>query len=134
MNKIENSNTVYRQRLSKIEKFALVITKKVGTFYFFLVVFVWTLIWLLWNTLMPEGFRFDPYPAFVIWLFISNMLQIFLMPLIMVADTLQSKHAEVRAEKHYEADIKADQAVSDIMCKLEENNKLLNEILAKLNR
>jgi hypothetical protein len=30
------------------------------------------------NTLATEELRFDPYPGFVLWLFVSNMIQIFL--------------------------------------------------------
>ena len=41
----------------------------------------------------PTDLRFDPYPAFVLWLFISNMIQIFLMPLLMVGQNLQAKRA-----------------------------------------
>lgn len=56
----------------------------------------------------PKNLRFDPYPAFVLWLFISNMIQIFLMPLIMVGQNLESKHSEIRAETDYEVNLKAE--------------------------
>lgn len=51
---------------------------------FFFIIFTWTALWLGWNSLVTASFRFDPFPAFVFWLFISNMIQIFLMPLIMI--------------------------------------------------
>ena len=75
--------------------------------------------------------RFDPYPAFVLWLFISNMLQIFLMPLIMIGQNLQSDHAEVRAEADFEVNTKAEREIETILMHLENQNKIIMEILEK---
>lgn len=83
---------------SWLNRLALFITRHVGTMGFFLLIFGWTTIWLAWNLLAPRPLRFDPGPAFVFWLFISNMIQIFLMPLLMVGQNLQAEHAELRAE------------------------------------
>lgn len=63
--------------------------------------------------------RFDPYPAFVLWLFISNMLQIFLMPLLMIGQNLQGRHAEIRARSDYEVKVKAESEVDAILMHLE---------------
>ena len=93
----QNVNKTYRNKMTKLDKLALWITNKVGSMGFFFLIFGWTIIWLGWNTLAPLALRFDPFPAFVLWLFISNMIQIFLMPLIMVGQNLQSKHSEIRA-------------------------------------
>jgi len=81
---IRNSNHIYKSLLNKSERFAGWSTKAVGTINFFFLILFWTICWLGWNMLAPKILRFDPYPAFVLWLFISNMIQIFLMPLIMV--------------------------------------------------
>ncbi len=129
-----NVNKLHQQSLSPLERFAKFITEKVGTMGFFIIIFVWTAFWLLWNIFGPEDTRFDPYPAFVTWLFISNMIQIFLMPLIMIGQNLQARHAELRAERHYDADIKADKSVADIKKMLAEQNALLNKILNKLEK
>jgi len=129
-----NANQLHKQSLTNLEKFAIVITDKVGSMGFFILIFLWTSVWLFWNILAPESLRFDPYPAFVVWLFISNMIQIFLMPLIMIGQNLQARHAELRAERHYDADIKADKSVADIKKMLAEQNALLNKILNKLEK
>ena len=129
-----NANQLHKQSLTNLEKFAMVITDKVGSMGFFILIFLWTSVWLFWNILAPESLRFDPYPAFVVWLFISNMIQIFLMPLIMIGQNLQARHAELRAERHYDADIKADKSVADIKKMLAEQNALLNKILNKLEK
>jgi uncharacterized membrane protein len=86
------------------------------------------LLWLTWNTLSPASSRFDPFPAFVFWLFISNMVQIFLMPLIMVGQNLQSKHAEIRAENDFEVNLKAEKEIKEIKQELTEIKALLRKV------
>jgi len=81
---VRDVNVELRESLSPLERLALVVTEKVGTMGFFLIILVWTIVWLGWNVFAPEDLRFDPFPAFVLWLFISNLIQIHLMPLIMV--------------------------------------------------
>jgi uncharacterized membrane protein len=94
--------------------------------------FLWTLFWLGFNTLAPPNMRFDPYPAFVLWLFISNMIQIFLMPLIMVGQNIQGKHAEIRAENDYLINLKAEMEIRELKEKIDEMTKLLNEIKSEI--
>ena len=84
-----------------------------------------------WNMFAPAAYRFDPYPAFVLWLFISNMIQIFLMPLIMVGQNLQGKHSEIRAENDYEINLKAEKEIAALQKDLTEIKSLLKEYLEK---
>jgi uncharacterized membrane protein len=129
---IRRVNIEHRASLSRLERAALWITNRVGTMGFFLVIFVWTVLWLSWNTIAPASLRFDPFPAFVLWLFMSNMIQIFLMPLIMVGQNLQSRHAEARAEADFEINTKAEKEIEVILQHLERQNDLILEILERL--
>jgi uncharacterized membrane protein len=131
---IRNANILAKQKLSLLDKLALWITKNVGTMGFFFVIFIWTAGWLGWNSVAPKEVRFDPFPAFVLWLFISNMIQIFLMPLIMIGQNLQSDHAEVRAEADFEVNTKAEREIETILMHLENQNKIIMEILEKLEK
>jgi uncharacterized membrane protein len=99
---------------------------------FFLIIFSWTALWLSWNMFAPKHLRFDPFPAFVLWLFLSNMIQIFLMPLIMIGQNLQGRHAEIRAESDLEVNVKAEREIETILLHLENQNKMMLEILKKL--
>ena len=101
---------------------------------FFFAIFIWTAVWLGWNSLAPKEVRFDPFPAFVLWLFISNMIQIFLMPLIMIGQNLQSDHAEVRAEADFEVNTKAEREIETILMHLENQNRIIMKILGKLEK
>lgn len=131
---IRNTNIEHKENLNKLEKLAVWITERVGTMGFFLIIFGWTLAWLSWNTLAPQNMRFDPFPAFVLWLFISNMIQIFLMPLIMVGQNLQGKHSEARAEADFEVNTMAEREIEAILMHLENQNNLILEILKKLEK
>ncbi|MEW6005266.1 MAG: DUF1003 domain-containing protein [Stygiobacter sp.] len=130
---IRNANQIYKEVLKDSEKFAIWITNKVGTIGFFAIIFSWTVLWLSWNVLAPINLRFDPYPAFVFWLFISNMIQIFLMPLIMVGQNLESKHSEIRAETDYEVNLKAEKEVAEIQENLKSIQSEIEEIKTLLN-
>ncbi len=101
---------------------------------FFLLIAVWTVSWLAWNTFGPEQLRFDPGPAFVLWLFISNLIQIHLMPLIMVGQNLQDRYADIRAEADYQVNQLAEQEIETVLEHLSSQNELMLEILRRLER
>jgi uncharacterized membrane protein len=131
---IENVNSLHKKRLSTTDKLALFITDKVGTMGFFFIIFAWTVLWLGWNIWAPVNLRFDPFPAFVLWLFISNLIQIHLMPLIMVGQNLQGKHAELRSEHDYETDKRAEKEIETILLHLEHQQSLMLEILKRIEK
>jgi uncharacterized membrane protein len=131
---IHNVNVKHKESLSTLEKFAVKVTDHVGSMGFFIIIFVWTLLWLGWNTLAPKNLAFDPYPAFVLWLFISNMIQIFLMPLIMIGQNLQGRHAEKRAEADFDVNVRAEKEVEVILMHLEHQNDLILKILDKIEK
>lgn len=128
---IKNTNHVYKNNLKPSERFAIWITDRIGTIGFFILILAWTIFWLGWNMFAPVNFRFDPYPAFVLWLFISNMIQIFLMPLLMVGQNLQAKRAEIRAENDYNVNIKAEKEIALLMQEIKELKKMLSEKSSK---
>jgi uncharacterized membrane protein len=130
----QNINIRHKKGLSKMEKFALWITERIGTMGFFFIVLIWTLLWLVWNLFAPVNLRFDTVPAFALWLFISNILQLFFLPLIMVGQNLQGRHAELRAEEDFETNLKAEQEVKKILNTLEEQHEVLEKILGKIEK
>lgn len=131
---INNINAKHKENITGINKLALWITVRVGSMGFFIIIFIWTAIWLSWNSLAPTNLKFDPYPAFVLWLFISNMIQIFLMPLIMVGQNLQSTHSELRAEEDFNINKKAEIEIETILMHLENQNDLILQILNRLEK
>jgi uncharacterized membrane protein len=130
---ISNVNIEHRKSLTYLDRIALWITERIGTMGFFFIIFVWTIFWLSWNAFAPVELRFDPLPAFVLWLFISNMIQIFLMPLIMIGQNLQGRHAEKKANSDYEINIEAEREIETILQHLENLNEKVEKIYRRLD-
>lgn len=135
-----NVNLELSASFSVLDRVALFITERVGTFGFFLVIITWTTIWLGWNLIAPIGARFDPAPAFVLWLVISNGIQLMLMPLVMIGQNLQGRHSELRAESDFEVNIKAEHELEAVLLSLEHQSNqlvrheaLLKDVLERLN-
>ena len=115
-------------RVTALSRLALWITMRVGSMGFFLLIFAWTVSWLFWNMFAPKSMRFDPYPGFVLWLFVSNMIQLFLMPLIMIGQNLQGRGAEERAKNDYKVNLKAEKEIKEIQDQLATILKRLDEL------
>lgn len=131
---IRNINIEHRERLTSLEKLAVFVTERVGTMGFFFLIAAWTILWVAWNSLAPSEIRFDPFPAFVLWLFVSNMIQLMLMPLIMVGQNLQSKHSRARSEADYEVSVRAETEIEAIIEHLENQNELISKVLNRLEK
>jgi uncharacterized membrane protein len=134
---VRNANEVHADQLSPLEKLAAKITDKVGSMGFFFIIFGWTVIWTGYNILASEipvlhWKAFDPFPAFVAYLLISNVIQILLMPLIMVGQNVQARHSEIRAELDFEINQKAEKEVMVVLHHLEHNTKLILHLMKHL--
>jgi uncharacterized membrane protein len=94
----------HRQSRSRLDRFALWITKYVGSMGFFLVI--------------------------VLWLFISNMIQLFLMPMILIGQNLESKESDLRAEADLALNKQAEKENQVILHKLDALQKDLKLLTA----
>ena len=133
-----NANIVHGQSLSRLDQLAIAITDKVGSIGFFLTIAGWTVLWTGYNLLASEvpalhWVPFDPFPAFVAYLLVSNVIQILLMPLIMVGQNLQTRHSETRAELDFEVNQKAEKEIMTTLLHLERNTDLLLQLMQHLD-
>jgi uncharacterized membrane protein len=129
---LRNVNREAREKLTAMNRLACRITDRVGSMGFFLIVLIWTVLWLGWNLLAPTNLQFDPPMGFVFWLFISNLIQLLLMPLIMVGQNVQGQHSEMRAEHDLEVNVKAEQEIEIVLQHLEYQNAILIAMVEKL--
>jgi uncharacterized membrane protein len=129
---LRNVNKEAAARLSALDRLACWITERVGTMGFFLIILNWTVVWLGWNLLAPSNLQFDPPMAFVFWLFLSNLIQLLLMPLIMVGQNVQGQHSELRADHDLAVNVKAEQEIEVILEHLEYQNTILLRMVDKL--
>lgn len=131
---IINDRLEHWRTLSASERFAVYMHHHVGSLGFFFLILFWTLGWLAWNMLAPDYYRFDPAPAFVIWLFASNILQLILLPVIMVGQNIESRAAEWRAQMDFEINQKAEHEIEVVIAHLENQNELLLELVRKIDK
>lgn len=130
--KPRNPHQDFLEKMGKMDRFAVWITSRIGTIGFFIFISLWTLLWLGWNVLAPVDLRFDPPTGFVFWLFISNMIQLFLMPLIMVGQNIENRVTAARAAHDLEVNIKAEKEIEIIIKNLEYQQQMLLDIARKL--
>jgi uncharacterized membrane protein len=129
---LRNINVEMRENLSRLNRLAVWITTHVGTMGFFLWIVVWTVAWLGWNFYAPPALQFDSPMGFVFWLFLSNLIQILLMPLIMVGQNVIGRHAEARAEHDLQINMKNEHEIEVILHHLEHQNEILVAMMQKL--
>lgn len=118
---VKSANAIHQERLTFLDKTALFITERVGTmgFFFFCVILV----------TIP---LFAPKSLPVVQYISSGYLQLILLPLIMVGQNLQSRHSEIRSEIDFKTNIKAEKEIETILLHLEEQQKLVLQILHRL--
>ncbi len=141
LEEIKNARPILRDpknetklEMTPLERFAVYITHKVGSVGFFFLLVLWSIGWLLWNLYGPQELRFDPAPAFVVWLFLSNVLQLILLPLIMVGQNLEGRHSEIRAEADFEINKKSEKEIETIIAHLENQNDMLVHLIKKAEK
>ncbi len=132
--KLHNPVKDFKMSLSRLEQFALYMNRKIGSMGFFIFLLIWTVVWLGWNLFGPIQNRFDPAPAFVIWLFTSNILQLIFLPLILVGQNIESRTADARAQADFEVNQKTEKEVEIIIAHLENQNEILLELTRKIDR
>lgn len=121
---VENVNLKHHKNLRFQDKIALRITTAIGTMYavyFFITVMS---AWILWQMVSEQPI--DPYP-FAFLLFLGNIVQLLFLPLILVGQSLQGKHSELRAEEEYKRTL----SIYHDMEKIQEQLNLIEEKLDK---
>lgn len=129
---VRNVNDEYCSNLSLMERMAIFMAERVGTPGFFLIIAVWTLGWVLWNLYGPKEYRFDIGMRFEVWIFVSNALQILLMPLLLIAQNLQSRHDELRAENDFQTTVESKKEIEVILAHLYMLNENVKGIMDHL--
>src|SRR6266481_4208673 len=137
--KPQDVNKKHEGSLGFQDRIALFITTAIGTMYAVYFFGLFMAGWMLWQTKVA-GQPFDPYP-FAFLLFLGNIVQLLLMPLIMVGQNLQNRHAEIRAEEEFKTTASSYHDIEKVLEHLDaqdreilKQSKLLEELLQKSSR
>jgi len=106
------------------------VTAAVGTMYAFYLFAVIMGGWILWQGAIASK-PFDPYP-FAFLLFLGNIVQLLLMPLIMVGQNVQAAHADARSETDFEVNVKAEAEIEKVLEALRALDERTLAIVARL--
>ncbi len=124
---VEHPEHRHQQHLTRLDRIALAFTSITGDVRFFATAGVLILGWMLWNSAAPRPFRFDPFPAFLILLGATKLVQLLFMPLIMVGQHLESKRAKAHAETAHRAALRSAEETELVLTRLDEIEALLKE-------
>ena len=125
--KPENVNQKHRSKLNFQDKIALLITGAIGTMYAVYFFALFMAGWILWQSFLDKH-PFDPFP-FIFLLFIGNIVQLLLMPLIMVGQNLQSKHAQLRSDEEFKTTESIYRDIETILAHLNDQDKQMKKQL-----
>lgn len=64
----------------------------------------------------------------------SGILQLILLPLILISQNLQGRHAELRAEHDLETNVKAEKEIETIIRHLEKQDEIMLDILKRIEK
>lgn len=114
-------------------RLAVFITNAFGSMQMFYALVIWMFGWMVLATLGVGWFRNDSYP-FVFLLFLSNLVQLFALPILAVGQQVLGRAADKQAEQTFK-DAEAILKLQDEMHRLIEiNNKLTQEIHAAVKK
>jgi uncharacterized membrane protein len=119
----KNTYELHKSRLTIGDKIALFITKMVGNLTFFYICLVLVIV----------PFVFPPTLSFVHFLS-SGVIQLLLLPLIMINQNLQDRHAKLIAEHDYETSVRAEKEIEAVLMHLEQQDKTMLEILRRIEK
>jgi uncharacterized membrane protein len=122
-------DVVARQGIN--QRIAIRVTTVVGTMWAFYFLALWMLSWMSWQGSGKFTLIRDPYP-FAFLLFLGNIVQLLLMPLIMVGQNVQSAHADARAEADFEVNQKAEAEIEKLLEGLRQIDERTLEIVQRL--
>ncbi len=112
-------------------RLAVFITNRFGSMWAFYFLVIWMFGWMFLASTGFAYFRNDPYP-FTFLLFLSNLVQLFALPILAVGQQVLSRASDKQAQQTYK-DAEAILQLQDEIHKLiEVNNDLTEQIHKKV--
>lgn len=100
---VQNANHVHRTEQDTAgfnDKLAVLITNKFGNIWMFYILVAWMLVWMILATAGIWLFKNDKYP-FSFLLFLSNLIQLWALPVLAFGQQVLSRKAEIQADQQF---------------------------------
>ena len=108
----ENVNIKHHSLLKSHDKIASTTTRVIGSMYAVYAILLVISLWIAWQLIAERPI--DPYP-FAFLLFLTNIAQLLLTPLILVGQNIQNRHAQLRADEEYQTTKTMHQDIETIL-------------------
>lgn len=121
-------HSTQRDNLDFNGRLAVRITKLFGTMTTFYLFIIWMFGWMFLATIGFGFFKLDPYP-FTFLLFLSNLVQLFALPILAVGQQVLSRASDKQAEQTF----KDAEAILKIQDELHHLIKVNNELTQQIH-
>lgn len=127
-----NINLVHEHELQGFNsKLAVVITRSFGTMWAFYLLVLWMFLWMGLASIGFWLFTLDRYP-FPFLLFLSNLVQLWALPVLAVGQQVLSRKQELQADEMFATTQHSFADIEQIMSHLDKQDDVILEILRKL--
>ncbi len=129
---VRDINAEYRDKQTRLDRFGDKLSDILGSTWFFIVILVWAVLWVAWNRFFPPQWRFDQPWGFDVYQFAATVVQLALMPLILLCQNLQERHARMRAENDFQVNKHTAEVIDVLLQHTEFQSKQIEELAQRL--
>jgi uncharacterized membrane protein len=131
--KTQGVHTIDREHIGFNGWLASLITRGFGSMWAFYVLVVWMFAWMFLATVGWWLFQYDKYP-FTFLLFLSNLVQLWALPVLAVGQQVLSRASDKQARQTYEDAEAILQIADDVHKLIKINNDDTAKILAAIGK
>lgn len=129
---VRDINAEYRDKQTRLDRFGDQLSNALGSTWFFIVILAWAALWTVWNRWFPPQWRFDQPWGYDVYQFVATVVQLALMPLVLLCQNLQERHARMRAENDYQVNKHAAEVIDVLLQHTEYQSHQINELSDRL--
>jgi CRP/FNR family cyclic AMP-dependent transcriptional regulator len=128
-----NVNVEMEERLPTLQRIADWIAWFSGSMHFLIINGMWFIVWIIWNTLLPEARQFDPFPFGLLTMIVS-LEAIFLSCFVLISQNRQAAKDKIRNDIEYDINVKAELEVTHLHEKIDHIHEQMTTKFAEVEK
>ena len=128
-----NVNQEMEERLPTLQRIADWIAWFSGSMHFLIINGLWFVIWIGYNTILPDDKRFDPFPFGLLTMIVS-LEAIFLSCFVLISQNRQAAKDKIRNDIEYDINVKAELEVAHLHDKIDHIHEQMTTKFADFDR